>query len=519
MKHPDNSSSPLESGTHASNGVEPLAKLTAGSLLTRNVILNLVGQGVPLVVALFAIPVLVRGLGTDRFGVLTIAWMVIGYFSLFDFGIGRALTKLVAEKLGVAQHSEIAPLVWTAMLMMGLLGALGALSVALLTPWLVGSVLNIPAVLQEETRLAFYLLAVAVPIVISTAGLRGVLEALQCFGIINALRIPLGAFMFLGPLLILPFSQSLFPVVGVLVFARVVAWLLHGWYCVRVMPTLRKSQVRRAMVSPLFRFGAWMTVSNVVSPLMVYVDRFLIGSVLTVAAVAYYTAPYEIITKLLVVPSALVGVLFPAFSVGLAATPERVPALFGRGIKYVMLALFPPVVLAVTFAHETLNWWLSPEFASHSTSVMQWLAIGILANGVAHIPFSLLQGAGRPDLTAKLHIVELPIYLTLVWVLMKNFGINGVAMAWVLRATADVAMLSIAVRLILPATSKTVHLSGLVLAAMLVVLCAGMVPMSLSAKTAYAGLVLCVFVVTTWKLGLDISERHFICCLARKYGL
>lgn len=102
-----------------------LNSLTDSRLLARNTVWNLLGQSVPLVVAIFAIPLLVKGLGTDRFGFLTIVWMVIGYFSLFDLGLGRALTKLVAERLSSDKEQEIPPLVWTATVLMLILGAVG----------------------------------------------------------------------------------------------------------------------------------------------------------------------------------------------------------------------------------------------------------------------------------------------------------------------------------------------------------------------------------------------------------
>lgn len=76
----------------------PSTNLTSGRLLARNTLWNLAAQILPMAVALFAIPILIRGIGVPRFGVLSLAWIVIGYFSLFDFGMGRALTKLVAEK-------------------------------------------------------------------------------------------------------------------------------------------------------------------------------------------------------------------------------------------------------------------------------------------------------------------------------------------------------------------------------------------------------------------------------------
>ena len=79
----------------------------SGRALLQNTIWNITGSAAPLVVAAVTIPILVAGLGLDRFGLLTLAWTVIGYLSLFDFGLGRALTKLVAEKIGHGDLEEV----------------------------------------------------------------------------------------------------------------------------------------------------------------------------------------------------------------------------------------------------------------------------------------------------------------------------------------------------------------------------------------------------------------------------
>src|SRR4030088_2206369 len=116
--------------------------LTAGRLLARNVIWNLIGNGAPMLVAVFSIPNLIQGLGKDRFGVLALAWAVIGYASLFDLGLGRALTQLVAKKLGAGEDREVPTLVWTSLILMLVLGLAGALAAVLLSPWMVHRALN-----------------------------------------------------------------------------------------------------------------------------------------------------------------------------------------------------------------------------------------------------------------------------------------------------------------------------------------------------------------------------------------
>ena len=449
MLNTPNGGSLLPARAVENNEVE---KLTGGSLLARNTVWNLVGQIAPMAVGLFAIPRLISSLGTDRFGVLTIAWMVVGYFSFFDLGLGRAMTNLVAQKLATESDRELPAIVWTANMLMAVLGIIGAVVLAMLSPILVHNLLKTPPALQSETTRAFYILSVSVPFVISTTGFRGVLEARQRFGIINLVRIPMGIATFAAPLLVLPWSKTLPAVVGILVVARALFWLIYVVLALHDTPLLlHKFEIDKRLLPMLFSFGAWMTVSNIVSPLMAYLDRFLIGMLLSLTAVAYYATPFEAVTKLLIIPTAIVGVLFPAFSTALVADRQRAGRLFRCAVKYVIIAMLPLTFLTVATlrSKDGLNLWLGPVFANHSTRVLQWLAIGVFANGLATLPFALIQGAGRADITGKLHLLELPFYLGTVWVLTKHFGIDGTAIAWMIRVVIDCALLFWAVERLL----------------------------------------------------------------------
>jgi O-antigen/teichoic acid export membrane protein len=420
----------------------PNGHLTSGRLLARNAVWNLVGNGAPLVVAVFCIPVLIRGLGTERFGVLALAWALIGYASLFDLGLGRALTQFVAKKLGAGEEREIPSLAWTSLLLMLFLGLLGAVIVIVVSPWLVHRVLNIPGALQAETLRLFYLLGFSIPVVISTTGLRGLLEAYQRFGLINALRIPMGVFTFAGPLLVLPFSRSLFPVVAVLVAGRLVAWAAHLLLCLRVVPELRRSIAwERTALGPLLRFGGWMTVGNIIGPLMLYMDRFLIGALVSAAAVAYYATPYEVVTKLFIVSGAISGVMFPAFSLTGVMDRHRSWRLYRRAMVSMFAVLLPVTAILMLGAKAGLSLWLGADFAAHSYRVAQLLLVGTFALAMESLPFVLIQGLGRPDIPAKLNLLEIPFYAAVLYLLIQKYGVTGAAAAWVLRASVDALLL------------------------------------------------------------------------------
>lgn len=484
--------------------------MTDSRLLARNTVLNFLGSSAPMLLALVCIPYLIQGLGTERFGVLTVGWVVIGYFGLFDFGVGRALTKFVAEKLGAGAGEELAPLVWTGLVLMFLLGAVGAVVLAAASPWLVEQVLKVPPSLAAETLHTLYLLAFSLPWVISTAGLIGVLEANQSFGIVSALRVPLGTFNYLGPLLVLPFSPGLVPVITVLVVLRLVAWVAHLVACLKVLPVLRRFRVDPGVVGVLARFGGWMTVSNIVSPLMTYMDRFLIGGLISVAAVAYYVTPYELVTKLWLIPSAVLGVLFPAFAATFSRDRAHTAVLFDRGVRAIFLAMFPVTLVVITLAHEGMALWLGEEFARQSDGVLRWLALGVFINCLGHVPFSLVQGIGRPDLTAKLHLLELPLYGAAIWGLSRHFGLEGVAMAWVLRVAVDTTVLFVVARRLFPAGAVLLRGTVQMVLVALAAFGVGVLQDGMGMKVAFLLVILTAFGLVAWWRILSPGERAFV---------
>lgn len=494
-----------------------------GRLLAHNTALNLVGHAVPLIVAAVAIPFIIRGLGMDRFGILSLAWIVLGYFSLFDLGLGRATTKFAAEYLGRGEPDRLRCLVWTSVTLQGVLGIVGGLAVAALVPLLVDRVFNIQPPFLAEAKGAFYLLALSVPVVILSSSVRGVLEAGQRFDLVNAVQVPAGAARFLLPVVALFFGLDLFGIVALLLISRLASLLAYVGLCLRVFPTLKRLfSIHLEPVRPLLAYGGWITVSNVVGPILTYLDRFLIGSILTMAALAYYTAPYEAVTHLLIIPWSLVATLFPAFSsLGASEHRLRLETLFARSVKYLLLLMGPIVMLATLFAEAILRIWLGSDFTAQASLAFQILAAGVLANSLGNVPFAILQGLGRPDLPAKLHLLELPCYLALAWFFVNRWGISGAAAAWTLRVSVDALLLFIASLRVHRLSSRLFVENGLLRATLvlLALLAASYLTSSLSVDLPFQvgilALLMILFAWVIWRYLLDAEERKSLVRLVR----
>lgn len=491
-------------------GRETRERLTGGRLLARNTVITIIGQGLIVVTAVAAVPLLIDLLGTARFGVLTLAWVLIGYAGLFDLGLGRALTKFVSEKLGAGEDDEIPRLFWTAFWLLGLVGVVVGVIIAALSPWLAGSVLNMPEQLEGEAVAGFLLLALSVPFVLTSASLRGNLEARQRFDLTNATAVPLSVISYFGPVLAALISNHLAVAIAPVVLSRVLACVILLRLCIRVDPALKTSSApNRALVSPLLRFGGWLTATSIVAPLFSTLDRFMVGAIASATAVAYYATPYEAVIRLRIIAMSFAGVLFPAFAATIPSDRDRSELLFRRGTRGVLIALFPLTLTTFLFAHEILDLWVGKDFAENSTEVMQWLSAGVLLNGLAFMPFSMLQST-RPDLVAKVLAVELPFYLVGFWLAIKASGIEGGAIVWTVRVAVDGAILyALLYRLKLIGAASVTSVAQPLALSMALFLVASTLD-DLTAKVVFFAAALTAFGLVAWFRVLEVEERNWL---------
>ena len=484
----------------------------SGRRLARNALYNVLGQGLPLVVGLAALPITLRALGNARFGLLGLAWAILGYVGALDLGLGRATTKYVAEYLAAGDDTRLRSVGTLAVASQTAMGVLGSVLFALLAPVLVDDVLRVTPALRAETRGMMLALALSVPFVVLAASLRAMLEAAQRFDIVNIIRTPTSAAVLFVPAIAASFGATLPTIVMLLIGVRVVACAASVVGIRRAIPAFRWTlDIRWETLRPLLGYGGWVSVSNVISPVLVYLERFLLAALAGVAAVAYYTVPSEVVMRLLIVPAGLAGALFPALSATGAGGPTE--QLLGRPLRFLLLILAPIVTGLVVCAGPLLYVWLGKDYAARSTAAFVVLAIGVLINGLAHLPYAYLLGRGRPDLPAKFHLVELPLYAVAGWLLIRQAGVTGAALAWTLRVAVDAVLLVAAVwRLSGVSPGRLLgDRGGRAVTAVLALAALGVGSYALGSQAevryALALLSLAAFGAGVWRFVLDDTER------------
>lgn len=408
--------------------------------IRRNTFYNLLGSFLPLLVSIVTIPFYIGLIGEERYGILAIVWLLLGYFGLFDLGLGRATAQHIASHRDACDQ-ERAQVFWTALILNLGLGITGGLLVWPISLYFFDTLFKVEETLRPEIQNAVPWLALAVPMAILSGTLTGALQGRERFFELNLVSVT-GTLLFqIFPLVVARYiSIDLAVILPSVLLARFLTVLALLERCKRHIIHKYVLSFNRAKAGQLLRFGGWVTVTSFVGPMMVILDRIIIGSLMGAKAVTYYTIPFQLAERSALIPSSLTSALFPRFS-ALDASQEKI--LANEAMNVLIVVMTPLIVTCVLLIKPFLAWWVGAEFASESSLVGQVILIGFWINGFARVPYAQLQARGKPGLVAKCHLFEVLPYFFLLYIGLQYMGILGAAFAFTFRVFIDFMLLSV----------------------------------------------------------------------------
>ena len=411
--------------------------------IARSTLINLAGAAIPAALLLITVPIYLHLIGEARYGVLAIVWLLLGYFGVFDLGFGRAVANRIAALHDVSAE-ERQGVFWTGLAISIVTGLLGGAMLYLLGDWLFAHIFHIHGALRSEAENAMPWLAFALPLAITISLLAGALEGRQAFLALNGAQI-FGTVLYqLFPLAVAYAGWITLPyLILATIVGRLLSALLLFALSYRHVPLSPRPHFAITELKSLLRYGGWITVTGLVGPLLTVFDRFIIGAKVGMVAVTAYTVPYNLVMYLSILPGSLQTALFPRFAM---VGPAEAKALAARAVLAIAAIMTPVVVLGLLLIKPFLILWVGATLAEKAAPVGQILLLGIWINTLAIIPYTYLQGRGRPDLPAKFHVLELLPYVGILWLLIDLLGVPGAAWAWDLRVIADALLLFWAAR-------------------------------------------------------------------------
>jgi O-antigen/teichoic acid export membrane protein len=258
---------------------------------------NLGFQALPFLFAIISLPLLNKHWPLQSIGQLSLVWVLMNYFQFFDFGLGRALTTRISHLLSSGDEKQSKILAG-----LGLQISLGLSSI------FIGISYLLVQCFWPEISTAF--ICGLVPILLMTNLLRGVLEGHQRFFLVNVLNTLLASSNFLIPAVTAQQGGHLAESLQHLFFFRLsclIIWFFLG------KNFFQFQSYDPQLARDLVRFGGWISIANLVGPLMTSFDRFALNTSEFKADLAFYSTPQEFVARLWVIPQAVCRSLVTVF--------------------------------------------------------------------------------------------------------------------------------------------------------------------------------------------------------------
>ena len=399
-------------------------------MILRNSLVSVAGSAVPLLVTVATLPFLLGAIGPERYGVLALCWLFMFYFGQADFGIGRATTYWVAKL-----HSEDAHAARSMMTSAVLAGAGAGLAMGTLG-WLVATAFftlsfDIPPAMRAELDSLPILIGAGIFATSLQQAIQGSLAGRERFVSIAFAQMLANASL---PLLALLTALLIDVQMMALMLATLVGRVLG---LAAAAFDLWRSQLReeiappqRAQVRSLLQFGIWIMLATITAPLLITLDRLVIGSSLGAAAVAAYTIPYQLVSRLQLLPQSLMNVIFPRMAIAEGDKAKEMAYFYVIAIS----ACFLPIVIGLMLLMQPiLELWLGNNLDPASVPVGMILLCGFLFTATSQTIVFYLQARDDGRYVGVVQIAEIVPYLALLLAAAEAFGLVGIAVVFTAR--------------------------------------------------------------------------------------
>jgi O-antigen/teichoic acid export membrane protein len=375
------------------------------------------------------IPITLRYLGKEEYGLLVLVGAIAGYVSLSGLGIGAAIMRSVAEARSAASSSNLSSTISTAFFFYLFTSILG-LAATLLLIHPLPHFFQVP---QDKVGLSQALLLISLTGAWATFPLSvytGVLTGRERFDLTNLLQAGQAIVWLLAGVLVLWSGGRLVAFLVTrtatsLLFALAGAWLAH-----RELPSLRLSSkmVRLSELRHLLSFGIFVFCVHVAVQVTQQADAIVIGVFLPLGTIAVYNIGLRLSEIAREIPAQL-GRLLPPVIVGLdrGTQPEELRTAFEESTKWILAVALAAATPLIAFAEPLIRAWVGEGF-SRAALVVYILCIGGIVS-IGQSPASyILMFKGRHKLTAGLALADCVPNLILSIILIRPLGIVGVAL-------------------------------------------------------------------------------------------
>jgi O-antigen/teichoic acid export membrane protein len=404
-------------------------------MLKRNLIANYFGQGWRAVMSLAFVPIYIKYLGIEAYGLIGIFAILISTLGLLDLGMKPALGREMARYTGGTHNEQsIWNLLRSVEIISSVIVTIVALTIWLVSNWLATSWVKAQTLPTPVVAQAFAIMGLVAAMQFFESIYSSSLAGLQRQVIQNVIVCFISTIRGLGAVAVLvwisPTTQAFFMWQAI---CSCISLLVHATVVYQSLPSPpTPARFSKMALISVWRFASGMLVITVLGLLLTQVDKALLSRMLTLDSFGYYALASSVVAgSLVVLAGPITAAYYPRFNqLIVMGDTAGIHSAYHQSAQLVTVIVGSATAMLFFFSEQILLLWTSnPELSRRVAPIMAVLALGTFLNCLMWVPYQIQLAYGWTSLTVITNSIAVAILVPALFVMVPIYG--GIAAAWI----------------------------------------------------------------------------------------
>ena len=405
-----------------------------------NIAANFVGSAWAALMSFLFIPLYIRFLGIESYGLIGVFMILQTTMTILDLGASTALNRELARLSAQQQNApKMRDAVRTLEIPYWTLAILAGVILYLMTPFLSTYWLKLNQLPAETATQALRLMSLAVAFQFPSSLYGGGLMGLQLQVHYNTILAFMATFRNIGAVLILWLVS---PTIQAFFVWQCTAALLHslllGLFLWRGLPkATAHSKFRVLVFAQLWRFSAGVGGISILAMILTQLDKIILSKLLSLDQFGYYILASTVASSLPRIAGPIFNALYPRFSqLVIMGNLQDLTLTYHKASQLMSVLVFPLVMIMSLFSQQILLLWTQDTQIAESTSLLlSLLVIGSALNALMHVPYALQLAYGWTTLALYTNLAAVLALAPMIYAMTSLYGPVGAATVWLFLNT------------------------------------------------------------------------------------
>jgi len=407
------------------------------SSVKKNIVANFAGKAWASIMSLVFIPLYIKFMGIEAYGLIGIFVSLIALLAILDMGLSSTLSRELA-RLSTSEDTaqESKDLVRTMEFVYWGVGIIIGVGFLALAPLIAHYWVNTQGIPAQTVQQAVLIMGLVVAFQWPASLYDGGLVGLQRQVLLNTVRSVMATIQHAGAVLVLWFiSPSILVYFTWQIFISIIQTLLLAHFVWKSLPaTHKQSAFQKNLLRKNWRFAAGMTGISVVATILTQTDKIILSKLLPLRVFGYYMLAATVGNALAYLVQPISAALFPKLT-QLVFDKEQInlSSLYHNGCKLASLIVLPAAMTLALFSREILTLWIrDAEIVQHSFFLVSLMVIGTAINSLMVLPYTLQLAYGWTKLVFSQNVISTILLVPLMIIMVNNYGAVGAPIVWII---------------------------------------------------------------------------------------